>query len=337
MKKKVCIIYTGGTIGMKREEKGYVPAKGFLAKALKEIKELSYPEVPNYDLIEYDPLLDSSNMAVEEWMKIAKDIYENYENYDGFVVLHGTDTMAYTASALSFILQGLEKPIVLTGSQIPLQEIRSDAADNIVTSIIIAGEGRVTEVCVYFGNKLYRGNRVMKISSDEKGAFTSPNYPTLATSGIHINYRDKNIKKFGDKLKFTELKRRNITVLKMVPGFSYKVFEPVIHEDLDAIILEGFGAGNIPNNNDELGSFLNKIRECKVALAICTQCINGNTLLGAYETSAELKDVNAISCFDMTTEATVAKLYYLLSLGYEGMELKDMMERDHVGEVRVIK
>ena len=173
--KKVCMIYTGGTIGMKKTENGYYPEPHFLERSLKQIHELSYHEVPEFDLIEYSPLLDSSNIQMEQWTKIAEDIFEHYDEYCGFVILHGTDTMAYTASALSFMLQGLSKPIVLTGSQIPLEEIRSDARDNIISSLMIAGEGQISEVCVFFANKLFRGNRCVKISSDEKGAFSSPN------------------------------------------------------------------------------------------------------------------------------------------------------------------
>lgn len=333
--KKVCIIYTGGTIGMKRTENGYSPVKGFLKGALEEVKELHYPGVPKFDLIEYDPLLDSSNIAVEEWMKIAKDIFRLYDEYDGFVVLHGTDTMAYTASALSFSLQGLDKPVVLTGSQIPLEEIRSDALDNIVTSIIIAGDGKVPEVCLYFNNYLFRGNRVMKVSSDEKGAFESPNYPELAESGIHIRYRKRNIKKFGDELKFYEIKPKNVIVLKLVPGFSYRTFAKVLGPDVDAVIFEGFGAGNLPNNKSGLDEFLRVAEEYNTNILICTQCQRGTTILGEYETSSELKRAGAISCYNMTTEAIIAKLYYLLSQGYTGKSLKKEMEKNIVGEVNV--
>lgn len=164
MKKKVCIIYTGGTIGMKPQEHGYAPESGYLSEVFKNMKELHAPEMPEYDFIEYNPLLDSSYISVKEWVKIAKDIEARYHYYDGFVILHGTDTMSYTASALSFMLRGLAKPVILTGSQIPFFMLRSDARDNLITSMLIAANYNIPEVSLYFGGKLLRGNRSTKIS-----------------------------------------------------------------------------------------------------------------------------------------------------------------------------
>lgn len=162
MKKKICILYTGGTIGMVPTEKGYAPKKGYFYDRLRAIEDLNEPDMPAWDMIEFDPLLDSSNIAVDQWNQIGRAIRDNYESYDGFVVLHGTDTMAYTASALSFMLEGLAKPVILTGSQIPLCQLRSDARDNLITSVLIAGQGVVREVCLYFGGRLIRGNRLSK-------------------------------------------------------------------------------------------------------------------------------------------------------------------------------
>lgn len=330
---KVCMIYTGGTIGMKREKNGYVPKKGFLSQQLSQMPELSYREVPDFDLIEYDPLLDSSNINFEHWKKIAGDIYRLYDNYKGFVILHGTDTMAYTASALSFMLRGLNKSVVLTGSQIPFGVIRTDARDNIISSLMIAGEGKVPEVCVFFGNKLFRGNRCIKISSNEKGAFESPNYPELAESGVTIRYFDRNILAEGNELLYTPVKEWNIVVLKMIPGISYKTFDAVLESGIDALVIEGFGAGNLPSTGNDLHLLLQKATSKNTPVVICTQCIRGSTFVGEYETSSELKNINAICAFDMTTEATVAKLYYLLSKGYAADKLKRLMETSLVGEL----
>ena len=188
--KRVLIIYTGGTIGMTRTENGYAPRAGYFRAALDAIPDLRAPEMPEWEFYELSPLLDSSNMTVREWNCIAGVIARNYDDYDGFVVLHGTDTMAYTASALSFMLGGLDKPVVLTGSQIPLCEIRSDGRDNLITALLIAGEGIVREVCLYFGGKLLRGNRATKYSADGLIAFISPNYPSLAEAGISIKYNE---------------------------------------------------------------------------------------------------------------------------------------------------
>ena len=186
--KKILIIHTGGTIGMFPTEHGYAPAKEAFHTALSSIPELSSPAMPAWELIDMDPLLDSSNISVNEWNRIGSLIAGHYDRYDGFVVLHGTDTMAYTASALSFMLENNTKPVILTGSQIPLCEIRNDARDNLLTSLLIAADDKVHEVCLYFGGKLLRGNRSMKYSADDLIAFESPNYPSLADVGININY-----------------------------------------------------------------------------------------------------------------------------------------------------
>ncbi|HET7433774.1 MAG TPA: asparaginase domain-containing protein, partial [Thermoanaerobaculia bacterium] len=177
MRKRVFIAYTGGTIGMKRTRAGYVPASGYLQAQMDEIPELRHPSMPAYTIHEYDPLLDSSNMTPAEWLKIARDVAANHEKYDGFVVLHGTDTMAYTASALPFLLGSVRKPVIITGSQIPLCEIRNDARENLITSLLIASNYAIPEVCLYFGGKLLRGCRSVKVSANGFAAFDSPNVP----------------------------------------------------------------------------------------------------------------------------------------------------------------
>ena len=182
IKKRVCVLYTGGTIGMVPTERGYAPKRKYFSGLLEEISQLKNQDMPNWDVVEFDPLLDSANVAVEQWVNIGREIRDRYHMYDGFVVLHGTDTMAYTASALSFMLEGLGKPVILTGSQIPLCELRSDGRDNLINSMVIAAEGRVNEVCLYFAGKLLRGNRSTKVSSDELMAFASPNYPASISS-----------------------------------------------------------------------------------------------------------------------------------------------------------
>ncbi|HYI13571.1 MAG TPA: asparaginase domain-containing protein, partial [Thermoanaerobaculia bacterium] len=186
MRKRVYIIYTGGTIGMKRTRSGYVPASGYLQSQMSQMPELRHESMPSYTIEEYDPLLDSSNMTPAEWVKIARDVESNYDRYDGFVVLHGTDTMAYTASAVPFLLAGVRKPVIITGSQIPLCEIRNDARENLITSLMLAANYAIPEVCLYFGGKLLRGCRSTKVSADGFAAFDSPNFPPLGTVGIDI-------------------------------------------------------------------------------------------------------------------------------------------------------
>ena len=198
-KKKVCILYTGGTIGMIPSDKGYVPAAGKLKMVLDGVQAMHHPDLPDWDLIEFSPLLDSSDVAVREWNEMGRTIARLYQGYDGFVVLHGTDTMAYSASALSFMLENLSKPVIFTGSQIPISQLRSDGIDNIVNSVVIAASEQVHEVCLYFDGKLMRGNRSTKLSSDQFGAFASPNYAHLAEAGINIRYFDNLLRPASEK------------------------------------------------------------------------------------------------------------------------------------------
>ena len=334
MKKNVLIIYTGGTIGMTPSENGYVPQKGKFREALDAITDLREPEVPDWDFVEMDPLLDSSNMTVLEWNKIGQTIADYYDRYDGFVVLHGTDTMAYTASALSFMLENLSKPVILTGSQIPLCELRSDGRDNIIASLLIAGSGRVNEVGLYFGGNLLRGNRATKFSADGLIAFVSPNYPNLAEVGITIKYNDVLMQPANEgQLHLQLLENVPIGVLKVFPGIQFDLFEQIMTEKLKGIVIETFGAGNIPGDGNALLPIIHKAFENGTLLTVCSQCPQGTVSLGTYETSHTLKEAGAVSGFDMTTEAAVAKLYYLFSCGIAKEEVKQKMEENLRGEL----
>ena len=332
--KNVLLIYTGGTIGMVRTPNGYAPKDGYFRAELDAIPALSMPEMPQWELYEMHPLLDSSNMTVAEWNKIAQLIAARYDAYDGFVVLHGTDTMAYTASALSFMLEGLSKPVVLTGSQIPLCEVRSDGRDNIITSILIAADDRVHEVCLYFGGALLRGNRATKYSADGLIAFVSPNYPPLADAGITIRYHENVLlpKKQG-ALNLQLLDNVPIGVIKVFPGIQFSLFESIMTDKLRGIVIETFGAGNIPGDGNALLPIIRRAFEGGTVLTVCSQCPQGAVSLGAYETSNALKRAGAVSGYDMTTEAAVAKLYYLFSQGLSKERIKLDMERDLRGEL----
>ena len=332
--KKVLIIYTGGTIGMTRTENGYAPQSGRFRAALDAISDLRADVMPAWELVETSPLLDSSNMTVHEWNKIARLIAEGYDEYDGFVVLHGTDTMAYTASALSFMLGGLDKPVVLTGSQIPLCEVRSDGRDNLIASLLIAGEGAAREVCLYFGGRLLRGNRATKYSADGLIAFLSPNYPSLAEAGISIKYNEAALlpRQTGG-LRLQTLDSVPIGVIKVFPGIQFSLFESIMTEKLRGIVIETFGAGNIPGDGNALLPIIRKAFRNGTVLTVCSQCPQGAVALGTYETSNALKKAGAVSGLDMTTEAAVAKLYYLFSCGYEKERVKTMMGQDLRGEM----
>ena len=332
-KKKICLIHTGGTIGMTRSENGYVPSQGYLAGMLEGISDLYVEGMPSFDLYELSPLLDSSNMAVNEWNMIGGKIAELYDRYDGFVILHGTDTMAYTASSLSFMLENLDKPVILTGSQIPLCEIRSDGRDNLITSIIIAAEGVIREVCLYFGGMLLRGNRATKMSADGLIAFSSPNMHPLAEAGISIRYNQAGRIRPSGEFSFTPFSEVPIGVLKVFPGINFSLFDAVMTEKLRGIVLETFGAGNIPGEGNSLLPIIRTAFSAGAVITVCSQCPQGTVSLGAYAASSELVRAGAVSGYDMTTEAAVAKLYYLFSHGYTKEEIKKMMETNLRGEL----
>ena len=313
---------------------GYAPRSGYLKGTLNAINELFSPEMPDWELIEFETLLDSSNISVREWTQIARVIEENYRRFDGFVILHGTDTMAYTASALSFMLDGLGKSVVLTGSQIPIGCVRSDARDNLITSLLIAAAGRCCEVCLYFGSRLLRGCRATKISSDELIAFDSPNLPPLATADIDIRYNDRLIRPAGRELRVTEFASdMPIAVLKVFPGIQFSLFERIMTDELKGLVLEAFGVGNLPDYDGGLLPLVNRAAANGTVICVCTQCMRGSVRLGAYETSSALREAGAVCCYDMTAEAAVTKLRYLFARGYSPAAVRELMEDDLRGEL----
>ena len=335
-RKRILIIYTGGTIGMIRTDNGYAPEKEKFHQLLDDIPELKADEMPSWDMVDMDPLLDSSNITVHEWNAIGQLIAQQYDRYDGFVVLHGTDTMAYTASALSFTLRNNRKPVILTGSQIPLCEIRTDARDNLITAMMVASDDRVHEVCLYFGGKLLRGNRSIKYSADDLIAFESPDFPPLAEAGIEIRYNTSLLLPPGEgEFRLQMLQNVPIGVIKVFPGIQFELFDSIMTEKLKGIVIETFGAGNIPGNADMLLPIIRKASENGTIIIVCSQCPHGTVMLGAYETSAALKKAGAVSGYDITTEAAVAKLYYLFSTGLSGEEIRKRMEQNLRGEISV--
>ncbi len=321
---------------MKRAENGYKPQNGYLPSLFSKISELQSDLMPNYTLIEMNPLLDSSNISVKEWNKIGEIIFQNYEAFDGFVVLHGTDTMSYTASALSFMLENLKKPVILTGSQIPFSEVRNDAKDNLITALLIAAEETIPEVCLYFGGNLFRGNRSTKISADALIAFDSPNYPALAHAGVRINiHKNVILTPTCSPLFLQSLTEPSIAVLKIFPGIQFGILENLVSSRLKGIVLEAFGAGNIPNYDPAFLRTLEKASENGTIIVVCTQCLKGSAQIGAYESSAVLKRNGVLSAYDMTVEAAVTKLYYLISKGYSKKEIECKMEENLRGELTI--
>ena len=330
---RILIINTGGTIGMVKGEHGYAPNQAEFYKNLNRMPELQDGRICRWDIIDMDPLLDSSNMTVDDWNKIGELINAEYEHYEGFVILHGTDTMAYTAAALSFMLENLGKPVIITGSQIPIAEIRSDGKDNLIAAMMIASSGKVSEVCIYFRGELLRGNRAIKYSADGFMAFKSPNAPPLAEAGISINYNDTMLLPRPDeKFSFQKLDNIPIGVIKVFPGIQFTLFNSIMTESLKGVVIETFGAGNIPGNAKALLPIIEKAFKNGTVVTVCTQCPQGTVLLGTYETSSALKQAGAVSGKDMTTEAAIAKMYYLFSKGYDFGTICRLMETNLRGE-----
>jgi len=335
MPKRVYIAYTGGTIGMINAGDGYAPATGYLEQRLRAMPELRDAAMPEIILHEYTPLLDSSNMTPREWLAIARDIFENYDAFDGFCILHGTDTMAYTASALPFLLQGLNKPVILTGSQIPLVELRNDARENLTTALLLAANYAIPEVCLYFGDKLLRGCRAVKVNAQGFDAFDSPNYPPLATVGVEIQVRWNLIRAASEKILRAPPKALNATVasLRLFPGISAEFLRNVLQPPLQGLVLETFGTGNAPNHDQ---AFLDALAEATargVVIVDCTQCLRGAVKLNAYATGAALLDVGVVSGADMTPIAALTKLHYLIGRGHSADETRAWMQQDLYGEL----
>ncbi len=322
---------------MARTRHGYEPKRGYLQQQLESMPELSHPSIPSYTIHDYDPLLDSSNMTPVEWVKIAHDIADHYRDYDGFIVLHGTDTMAYTASALPFMLEGLRKPVIITGSQIPLCEVRNDARENIITSLLIAANYAIPEVCLYFGGKLLRGCRSTKVSADGFAAFDSPNFPPLGTVGIDIEINAGLVREPAGRksLRVHEFRSTVVSALRLFPGISPDFLRNVLRPPLQGLVLEAYGIGNGPDQNADFLAALKEATDRGVVIVDCTQCLEGTVDLGEYAAGTALARAGVISGSDLTAEAALAKLYYLLSRGESPRKVKRDMQRDLHGEMSV--
>ncbi|WP_198146898.1 asparaginase [Maribacter thermophilus] len=340
MERRILLVYTGGTIGMVKDY-GSGALKAFdFKKLLKHIPELNQLDC-SIDTVSFDEPIDSSDMTPAQWVKIATIIEDNYEVYDGFVVLHGSDTMSYTASALSFLLENLGKPVILTGSQLPIGDLRTDAKENLITSIQIAalhkkGIPVVREVGLYFEYKLYRGNRTTKINAENFQAFASLNYPFLIESGVHLNVYEEYLLPYKKNKKLIVHKKmdENVAVLKLFPGITQSLLESVLHsKGLKALILETYGSGNASTQAWFLKSLKKIINEGLHVINV-TQCSGGSVMMGQYETSSALKSMQVINGKDITTEAAISKAMYMLGSGVSQKHFKTVFETSLRGEMR---
>ena len=338
-KPKILLIYTGGTIGMVKDFKTGVLKAFDFNELLSRIPELQLLDC-QIETISFEAPIDSSNMNISSWQKIANIIEENYSNFDGFVVLHGSDTMSYSASALSFMLENLAKPVIFTGSQLPIGDLRTDAKENLITAIQVASlqennKPVIQEVCLYFEYKLYRGNRTTKISAEHFNAFTSPNFPELAESGVHLKVNtdlvltansNKNLQVHTD---FDD----NVALLKLFPGMNEKVLNAFFAiPNLKGIVLETYGSGNAPTEKWFVDALSLAIKK-GIYIINVTQCSGGSVAMGNYETSAQLKNIGVISGEDITTEAAITKLMYLLGKKVQSSEFKKQFETAIRGEM----
>ncbi|SDX70876.1 L-asparaginase [Lutibacter oricola] len=340
----IYLIYTGGTIGMVKDfETGALKAFNF-DKLLKHVPELNHLNC-TIDTFSFDVPIDSSDMDIEEWVFIAELIERNYEKYDGFVILHGSDTMAYTSSAFSFMFKNLAKPIIFTGSQLPIGDLRTDAKENLITSIEIAakqnkdGKPLINEVCLYFEYKLYRANRTVKMNAEHFQAFSSPNCLPLAESGVHLKFKRQLLEKTSTEKKLEVRKRfdNNIAVLKLFPGITKQVVESVLNiEGLKGVVLETFGSGNATSKQwflDLLQDAVNK----EIKIINVTQCAGGSVIMGKYNASVHLDKMGVISGFDITSESALVKLMYMLGMKVPNNEFKSIFESPLRGELTILE
>ena len=328
-KPNILIVYTGGTIGMIKDYKTNALKAFDFSQIIQKIPELEQLNC-NVKSVSFQEPIDSSNMNISYYQSIAEIIESNYHKFDGFVILTGSDTMSYTSSAISFMIENLQKPIIFTGSQLPIGDLRTDAKENLITSIEIASSRKnnkpiISEVCLYFEYKLYRANRTTKINAEQFEAFASTNYPPLAESGVHLNFNEYYIyqpKKNDTNLVVRKKLVNDIAILKLFPGITKKIVESILNiENLKGVILESYGAGNAPSESWFLELLKDAIAK-KIRIINVTQCVGGGVVQGHYETSVGLKEIGIISGKDITTESAIAKLMYLLN---ENLSLKDFI------------
>lgn len=329
----VLVLHTGGTIGMVDTPDGSVPEPGALGPRLEELVTGSGGELPAIDFVEFDPPIDSANATPETWRAIARTLYERRDDHDGFVVLHGTDTMAYTSSALSFLLPSFGKPVVVTGSQIPLGRARSDGRQNLIGALQVAARADVPEVTLLFGEVLLRGNRATKVDAAGLDAFDSPRFPPLARIGVDIAFDHALVRTPDGQPELTTCRLGHVAAVRLFPGFSASVLANLCRPPLEGLVIEAYGAGNGPADDPAFVAAVRSAVEQGIAVVIVTQCLRGSVRPGAYVTGSALMRAGAIPGYDMTTEAALTKLAVLIGRGEDAAGVADAIGRDMAGEL----
>lgn len=333
MNQRVLVLYTGGTIGMVSSEGAYVPGTDFRARLNSHLTERRR-ELPEFDVLELDQLIDSANLNPTNWTTMAGVLVEHWDAYDGFVVLHGTDTMGYTASALSYMLEGCDKPVIFTGSQIPLEASRTDALDNVINSLVLACVPELAEVCVYFRGKLIRGNRSRKLKTSELDAFDSPNAPLLGRCGIGLELRHDLLLPAGQRrFRVPTFNPGAVASLVMFPGIPAALVEAAASlPGLGGLIIQTYGAGNAPNADTGLLRALEQAISRGIVVLNISQCLEGRVEQRAYASGAALDRIGVIPGGDLTPEAAFAKLHFLLATGHSGDALRTAIQHPRAGD-----
>ncbi|MFD1504316.1 type I asparaginase [Georgenia yuyongxinii] len=333
MSDDVLVLHSGGTIGMVDTPAGHAPVAGALRPYLDWMVEQSRGELPPITFLELDPPIDSANATPENWCAIARILYERRQDHRGFVVLHGTDTMAYTSSALSFLLPSFGRPVIVTGSQIPIIRTRSDGRQNLIGALQVAASSDVDEVTLLFGEVLLRGNRATKIDASGLDAFDSPRFPPVAEIGIDITVNRGLIRPTEGQPRLIEGPLGTVAAVRLFPGFSASILANLCRPPLQGLILEAYGAGNGPSDDQGFLAAIDAATSQGIVVVVVTQCLHGSVQPGAYAAGSALLRAGAVPGFDMTSEAALTKLAVLLGQGLDTGTVAEMMQHDIAGEL----